>query len=699
MFWSNISIFAVLFNIVCMSCPILFDDENINISCKPYKAKTESLEFTEETCLYYSELDDTYYARSCDIGKICTPKDKSLQSNYTCVLNPAPAAPAYPGEACSESSDCNTNNCVNGICIGKQLNQPCESDGDCAPGLHCDDVTKKCIKLLGLQTACIRDAQCDYSYYCQIKPGSSAGQCAEYFDISDDEEVDSCISPSEFDYKCKSGSCGAVNNGVYKCYSKYRRTYPTLDCTSDFDCIVPNTPYTSTCNCGYSRTGTAYCKTLVGDDPYVNFNKYYKNWLSSGKAKDCNTMRRGELSCMSKHWDVESYNALAFFYFQIQYWDNIKDADEEVIKTFYPDYLNAKKNYEVAFNLNCPSYKCKTDSQKFDDDTCGYYDKEDDTYYIDVCESGKVCTAGTTLYSNYTCISDGNSKKTLAYPGEKCDDKSDCYSDSCKDSKCKGKEESETCKADTDCDPELYCDSGTKTCRKLRAINKSCLKDWECDYGTFCYVPLGYNDGKCTSYFSLTSGTQLNSCKGEVIDYQCETGFCLIDDNDPVLGPIYTCSQTFSLKIDPKEPCSNNFDCIGFNQDESESLLYSKCDCSYSQSGEAYCELLPGDEVYAKYIYYNMKWHNSTKEANCNTARRNTLECIEDYWNEEDFYSLQYYMYKTLYWPKIQDVESCTKKIFAIEYWEAKEDYDEYYDDHSFILQYTAFLALIILII
>jgi hypothetical protein len=681
-----------------MSCPTVFYDENIriNISCTSYKAKTESLDFTEETCLYYSKVDDTYYARNCGIGKICMPKDKSLQSNYTCIPNLTPI-PAYPGEACFKPSDCLSNICMNNICIGQLQNQPCKADEDCAPGLYCDEeLTRACIPLLGLNNSCKRDAQCDYNYYCQILPGNSTGQCANYFNILDDEEVNTCISPSHFDYKCKSGSCADYNNGVYKCHQKYHRTYPTLNCTSDFNCIMPNIPYSSKCNCSQSPTGAAYCETLVGDYPYVYFNNYYRNWLISGNAKNCNTIRRVELACISKYSAEENYIGLVYFDHMIKYWDIIKDAEDEVIKTLYPDYWTAKINYELEVNTTCPSYKCKSDSQKFDDGTCGYYDKQDHTFYIDACDSGKNCTAGIHFDSNYTCIKDD--KEPLAYPGEKCDNDRDCFSSSCINYKCKGIEEYEICDADTDCDPLLYCDlDGTKTCRALLPINSTCSRDWECDYGTFCYIPIGADDGNCSSYFNISSGTELNSCKGEVIDYQCKTGFCLIDDNDPVLGPIYTCSQIFSLKNDPKEPCRNDFDCIGFYEDEYESLLYSKCTCGYSKSGQAYCELLPGDELYAKYINYTMKWHESTEHKNCNTARRNTIECMEDYWDDETFSNLQYYMYKTLYWPKIQDVESCTKKVFATEYWEAKEENDESEDDFSFIIKYAALLALIIL--
>jgi hypothetical protein len=49
--------------------------------------------------------------------------------------------------------------------------------------------------------------------------------------------------------------------------------------------------------------------------------------------------------------------------------------------------------------------------------------------------------------------------------------------------------------------------------------------------------------------------------------------------------------------------------------------------------------------------------------------------------DEGDYYHLAYYKYKTLMWPKIQNVDKCTKEIFEAEYWEAKEDLDDYEDD------------------
>jgi len=83
----------------------------------------------------------------------------------------------------------------------------------------------------------------------------------------------------------------------------------------------------------------------------------------------------------------------------------------------------------------------------------------------------------------------------------------------------------------------------------------------------------------------------------------------------------------------------------------------------------------------------------------CNTDRRAELSCMKSHWNDDDYYTLLYYLYKTENWHNIQDNASCTKSIFNTDYWKAKEEYDDIEDDDSgFTLVFTLLIALLVLL-
>jgi hypothetical protein len=72
---------------------------------------------------------------------------------------------------------------------------------------------------------------------------------------------------------------------------------------------------------------------------------------------------------------------------------------------------------------------------------------------------------------------------------------------------------------------------------------------------------------------------------------------------------------------------------------------------------------------------------------------------MKSHWNDDDYYTLLYYLYKTENWHNIQDNASCTKNIFNTEYWKAKEEYEDIEDDDSgFTLVFTLLIALFVLL-
>jgi hypothetical protein len=662
-------------------------NEYVAVTCTPFVAKESAQVFAKDTCVFYDDTEDNqkFYVTSCEGDDLECQAGETQPGNFTCVA--VTAEKAFPGESCSTDDDCAYGKCTEKLCGGVIAGGECTKDEECTPGYYCNSDTTTCTALLSKDATCRRDWQCDYSYFCNIEVGDTTGKCTEYFTVTSGTQVTECAD-SKVDQKCSSGFCISETNEstgttTYSCAEVYTLTNPESPCTSNVDCYGTDSngnQFQSTCTCGLSQAGTAYCELLPGDDAYREYITYVKSWYSSGKAKECNTVRRGSLECALEKWDAENFLALQYFAYRTEYWTQIWDVQSTVQDALTSDYWDAAYEYKLHLPVTCSSYKCKTSKQEFVDDTCSFYEDQENAYYLKSCSQGYDCTAGTTVTSNSTCIQ----SPTVPYagPGEDCNNSSDCTTDICKSHVCVGKASQESCDGDSKCEAGLYCNDA-KVCVDLLKADSSCTRDEECTYGTYCYIPLSGTSGKCTAYMNVKSETQVNSCKygntQGLVDYQCESGYCVEEYNESTKESTYYCSEIFTQVNKPEVSCSSMANCGGINSANSTS--YSECVCGYSQNGNGYCKLLPGDESYANHIKYYKKWLTNSKNTKCNTARRGYLECAENHWDDESYYSLAYYAYRTQYWHQIQDVASCTKKIYATNYWSAKEDLEDYEDD------------------
>lgn len=663
---------------VCVSAVVVTSDYTADpVTCTPYKCKLDEQAFTDETCVYYDTDAKINYIEPCDSGYECVG---NLGGNFTCSVETTEKA--YPGELCSQASDCDSNVCTAGFCIGKAIDQACSDDEDCAPGSYCaTESTNLCSTLKPTGSACLRDEECAYGDFCKINPGSEAGKCTAYFSTASGTAINECRS-EYIDWQCSTAFCVIITDSETKvstneCSEIYTVEKPSTPCTSDDDCSATNSDKSdsinTTCKCGYSEAAHAYCEILPGNDAYSSYIRYAKLWFASGNEKNCNTSRRGNLACAEAHWDSENFYTLQYYALKTQLWAEIHDVKTCVQEAFLSEYWQARDDYLDNLTVTCPSFKAKKDSQIFEEDTCVFYEDDDEVYYVDPCNDGEVCTKGKTPTANYTCETELTSK---SYPGETCLEATDCDSGVCTNTKCVGKSIGETCTKDLECNAGSYCDlATTNKCVALLVSGSECTRDWQCDYSSYCQLEADATVGKCAAYFNMAAGSEIDSCDGDsIIDLQCSSGACKTEINDSTGEESYSCLDVLAVKY-PKKACDSNSDCET-TLDGKEASDNSECVCGYSQSGNAYCELMPGNDEYAELIKYAKLWLASGLSSKCNTARRAEIDCIASYWDTENLYALLYYGYRTEYWTQIWDVETEIKETFATDYWEAKETYE-----------------------
>lgn len=286
----------------------------------------------------------TFNIRPCTdpINTVC-PTVQIYQANNEVACVPGPSAPGaatglLPGDICSSNSQCLSNICTNGMCVGVSTGGLCPNgDSDCNPGLYCSatPAPAKCAPLLaaGSTTACTSSSQCVMNAGCNFDPTTGLGLCTEYYSVSDTKSVSDCgmggfiagIANSPFpkgsstyiQYSalCSSGTCAFTSNtqaGAYAgtCVPAYK-SQDALPKTCNFgpiDCPMTNggTPITyGQCNCAMTNTQlTRYCSIDFGDQPWLDFMSwrqlYFSNFTTYYSAS-CHTYRRAfDPLCMQK---------------------------------------------------------------------------------------------------------------------------------------------------------------------------------------------------------------------------------------------------------------------------------------------------------------------------------------------------------------------------------------------------------------
>lgn len=285
--------------------------------------KYECADLDGSTCISYA--NNTYYLDPCSSSnEYCSPSSPGTSDSVSCTkITPSTQPSSYPGEPCSQSTDC-----VYGACVAKECytaSLACTSDAECNPGNYCNN-TNSCSAQVALNsTGCTSEASCVNNAFCDYN--STQSKCLAYYSLPAYTPVAYC--PNGVNSACESGYCALDAEA-----SQYLCT-PTLTnfwrlpaaCSESDNCRSVNLPanfsssdsISTECVCGYNPLANAYCGLFNGDAPALSYFTQLKAWLKTSSIKECNTARRFSQACYEAFWDQSNADKLTLYgtYFQM----------------------------------------------------------------------------------------------------------------------------------------------------------------------------------------------------------------------------------------------------------------------------------------------------------------------------------------------------------------------------------------------
>ena len=322
----------------------------------------------------------------------------------------------------------------------------------------------------------------------------------------------------------------------------------------------------------------------------------------------------------------------------------------------------------IAFSEadDCPVYKCKKSSQKFDSNTCVYYNEDSSTYYAQKCSSAATSYCNITEGANSTCIPSPAPAKR--YPSEKCTSSSDCYSNVCTKNRCVGAVFASPCSTDYDCNLGLYCSSAGLCAHQLKANEKGCFTDFQCENTAGCNITSESVDGgTCIGYFNISYlenvGTCVNNqsqlCEyGYCVSYK-ESNICFGEAIHDIVSP-YTCdTKTCRTYKDP------NIDDI---------YLPGICSCGLNPDKVKVCNLFYQDQEGQSYFSLWNDWATGDTVMKCHTNARSIdhINCMKEYWS--DFVEFMYKYYKFSTYSQHYFADTCVLEVFLPNYYDYKKE-------------------------
>ena len=284
---------------------------------------------TENTCATFTESRNSIQLLPCtDTSQFCNAAE-SLENpwkNVTC--GPPPVAEKYPGDKCGKSSECLSQDCSSGTCVGTKIDGDCKLNEDCDLGLYCGLVNNTCVPL---ETTgdCFIDYDCGLTSGCNLT-AEVRGTCVPYFSLADGESV--ACSGSGLNLLCSSGFCNNTHSHLGFCTTAPQSVgqFPT-QCGTDEDCTDKTGEFHSKCVCGLNPFGIQYCLPMVGDPQGQAYLAAMKTVLThTNLGEVCQTTRRFSDDC----WQ------------NLARADSLFDPDKTYVAAYnytnYADYINNK---------------------------------------------------------------------------------------------------------------------------------------------------------------------------------------------------------------------------------------------------------------------------------------------------------------------------------------------------------------------
>jgi len=271
-----------LFVLICLSCsvvqgfsslfPLSLKERNICpiLSCVSLGQSCDDTHLCNESS---SRCSDGVCSPRKNTGETCDPLSNDCYEGSNCVDNVCTLTPsAGAGFSCISDEECEWINdygqsepskCLEGLCYGRQLGEPCLFDGQCSGFTMCNQSTRTCAPLLPLGVRCnVAENYCSGPAFCFSSTSGTIGNCTPVF-----QQLVGTICDSFF--ICAEGlACGIPD---YKCSVPKKAS--NISCTSSDIC--GSYEY---CDCDYQK-GSGFCRLFEETTP-LGASAAYKDTFS-----------------------------------------------------------------------------------------------------------------------------------------------------------------------------------------------------------------------------------------------------------------------------------------------------------------------------------------------------------------------------------------------------------------------------------
>lgn len=342
---------------------LLLSTVHASLNCPKFTCKSDSQTFNPETCVYFKNSTNTYYAHKCSKSSNYTYCDVTYSANSTCITKPV--IERLPGETCNENITCaEPGRCEGGKCTSGILGSHCTNNTSCGVELYCktegnSSTCESLIKPWDQISLCTSDYQCQTNSACngtEKKPGT----CIGYFNISRYEGVATCENFENL--LCETGYC--VNetkdtlDGNFKCFgdAQNNRAKPFTckkeDCRTFEDKNLGSQYIPGDCICGYNDERVGVCNLFYQDEKSQSYFTLLNNWLTGDDIKKCHTNARftASFTCMKDiHW--KDADELIYKYYKITQYPYRYFAKDCVYDAMLQEYKESKDIYDWAISL------------------------------------------------------------------------------------------------------------------------------------------------------------------------------------------------------------------------------------------------------------------------------------------------------------------------------------------------------------
>lgn len=578
-----------------------FETCEYSVSCQEdLEAYCATKEKSDSSNVFYLSL------RKCIISQrnFCDIYDtliSSTERRASCQYLPYILA-SYTGGMCSLKLnqfdfECIYGKCINGICVN-DYDGNCNGHEDCPLNQAC--INDKCQEYKKESESCHNSYECEYNLICVeehcAKQYSFEGEIKDIFNITDLPEA-----------LCKSGMyykkiindreeyhCGYLKNINDEC----REDCQYINEKDEIIHIEEN------CICGYNKERSKHCKLGTGENDYIEFIKMKKDFINNPEyTKYCHTLeRKDDDICI----ELLKINRKVSFRTFVQQYNNVKIKALEYARLRNSDSCvkEVMFNYDIEpiipDKMSCSKVKCD-----YTIPTCmeGHNPFNEEGDGIEVKVNDKICNENELCYVDnikYTLAPIYRNKELKGeckpkidkgikrYPGEDCNETTQCFSGFCINKKCTGISLNQNCEKDEECLVGLYCDKEKKSCLAQKREKERCLTSWECLNYLGCYK------GFCQKFGTLPLSPPISeedvpfpgtTYKGY---YMCEYGTS--DRREKICADRDYAGETLK-KLQPGEDfvkCEKSEKC---NYTDGVQEYGISCGCGYNEEGQGYCKL------------------------------------------------------------------------------------------------------------